>query len=223
LARGLNKVQNMLHVPVTIVDNFFEYPDEVVNFALSCEYTKSEDGRWPGKRSQPLHLINEKLFNFSVAKVLSLFYDKDFSSLTWNVGASFQIVDNTYTDGWVHRDEELLTVIIYLTKNADLKSGTSIYRAKKENITAITINTEYKNNSYLNGTDETLYRNQNNDQFEETINISNVYNRMICFDSHLLHAAQNFSNNSDPRLTLVMFIGNVSNMNTPIRRMKFIG
>ena len=37
--------------PSLIVDNFFDYPDKVIDFANTLEYNKSVDGRWPGKRS----------------------------------------------------------------------------------------------------------------------------------------------------------------------------
>jgi hypothetical protein len=212
----------MLNFPVTVVDGFFDNPDKVVDYALSCDYKKAEDGRWPGKRSEPLHIINPKLFEISGDKLISLFYKGDFPS--WNIAANFQIVDNTYSDGWVHRDmNDIITGIVYLNKNENLKSGTSIYRTKKDRFDVKQINGTEKVKSYLdNEYDSKSYRIANNSQFEETSNISNVYNRLICFDSHMLHAAQNFSENLEPRLTLVMFVKSISDWDTPIKRLRSV-
>lgn len=215
----------MLNFPVTIVDNFFTYPDEIVKYALSCEYQKSEDGRWPGKRTAPLHTINPEIFTVSSDKLISLFYKVYDVSPSWVVSTYFQLIDNNYSDGWVHIDyNDVLTGIVYLNKNENLNSGTSIYRPKKELFNAKPKCTEHKIKSYLdNQYNSQEYRTENNSQFEETISISNIYNRLVCFDSHLLHAAQNFSNNLEPRLTLIMFVKTISDWDTPIKRLRSIG
>jgi hypothetical protein len=44
-------------IPITIIDDFLENPDLVVDFANSLEYQKDEQGRWPGKRSNHLFLM----------------------------------------------------------------------------------------------------------------------------------------------------------------------
>jgi len=211
----------MLNFPLTVVDNFFENPDKIVDFALSCDYKKHEPGDWPGKRSEALHELNPELFNLCGSKLISLFYPN--FDLTWHMASMFQVVDNSYSDGWVHRDENLITGIVYLNKNENLKSGTSIYRIKKDKVFAKPMHFDKKRENYKNlegNVDK--YREENNSQYEETINVSNVYNRLICFDSHLLHAAQNFSDNIEPRLTLVMFVNSISNLNTPIKRLRSV-
>jgi hypothetical protein len=214
----------MINFPVTVVDNFFDNPDKIVEYALSCEYVKAEDGRWPGKRTAPLHVINPEIFNLSADKLISLFYADNLNP-TWSAATYFQLVDNNYNGGWIHRDTDyIITGIVYLNKNENIKSGTSIYRPKKDKFYAKLIHNEEKIKNYTDiQYDSEKHRIENNLQFEETINISNVYNRLICFDSHLLHAAQNFSENLDPRLTLIMFIKNISNWDTPIKRLRSIG
>jgi hypothetical protein len=215
----------MLNIPVTIVDNFFEEPEKVVDFAASCEFKKSEDGRWPGKRSEKLYLINKELHCFSGMKLMSLFYS-DIDKMSWNMESNFQIVDTNYFGGWVHTDyDSVITGIIYLNKNPDLNSGTSIYKIRKNKLFASLKHQDKKFDSYLteNLKEAEVYRKEHNEQFEETIKVSNVYNRLVCFDSHLFHAAQDFQNNLEPRLSLVMFLGNISNWDTPIKRMKTFG
>ena len=42
--------------PVTILDNFFEEPDKIVDLALNTEYSEITDGRWPGVRLSLIHI-----------------------------------------------------------------------------------------------------------------------------------------------------------------------
>ena len=51
----------------------------------------------------------------------------------------------------------------------------------------------------------------NNDQFEETINIKSKFNRFIMFDAAQFHAAQKFTENNvaEDRLTLIGFFNNI--------------
>ena len=42
--------------PISVVDNFFTNPDEVVKLANSLKFTQS-NGFYPGKRTDRLHLL----------------------------------------------------------------------------------------------------------------------------------------------------------------------
>jgi hypothetical protein len=67
--------------------------------------------------------------------------------------------------------------------------------------------------------DAKKYKEEHNAQYEETIRVSNVYNRLVSFDSHLHHAAQDFfGEGEDSRLTLVFFVNKLLVNNTPISR-----
>ena len=37
--------------PITIVDNFFEDPDKVVELAENCKFYNPNTGNWPGTRT----------------------------------------------------------------------------------------------------------------------------------------------------------------------------
>ena len=47
--------------PTQSVDNFFDKPEEIVQFANSLEYKTARSGFWPGERTEELH-INHTLF-----------------------------------------------------------------------------------------------------------------------------------------------------------------
>jgi hypothetical protein len=216
-----------IHFPITVVDDFFEYPDEVREFALQQEYFLDVENRWPGKRTKPLHEINFSLFNSTVNKVIYLFYNSNKTKISWNAAAQFQKVDSKYNEGWVHTDDNLCTGIIYLSKSKN-KCGTTIYRPI-DPLSASLKNVDkkiesFKNTDLITNTDG--FRLENNKQFRPTVTVQEEYNRLVLFDGHLIHSANEFYGAEDDsaRLTLVFFIRqihiNEENLVFPIPYMK---
>jgi len=205
------------HFPVTVVDDFFDYPDQVRDFALRQTYSRSEDNRWPGKRSEELSVLNPILFNFTLSKIMSLFYNLQKTKIGWVSNACFQMVDGKYDDGaeksWVHCDDNMVTAIIYLSKSNN-KSGTTIYRPI-DPLTASLCNLEHKEKSFENPDFVPAVKDfklENNKQFRPTVTVEEEYNRLILFDGHLYHSANNFygSKDEDTRLTLIFFITQIT-------------
>ena len=207
--------------PITCLDDFFEDPDLVRQFALSLEFCPSPGGAWPGTRSSPLHEVNPNYFSYFCRKLFSLYYDPTkFPTNEYTVTTYFQLIEpfkNANGEivpeanlGWVHTDgdDNVMAGLIYLNPNAALDSGTSIFKKKhvvgdlqladKEDL--------YTTNIVTDKHVEALRRNRDN--YVETLRFNNVYNRLICFDGSKLHAANNF-NNSEPRLTQVFFINKI--------------
>ena len=60
----------MINFPTTVIDNFFDNPDEVVKMAASdkIEWRPSPEGRFPGLRSQPLHMLDEEFWDYFLFK-----------------------------------------------------------------------------------------------------------------------------------------------------------
>jgi Zn-finger protein len=219
----------MQTIPVTVLDNFFDNPDKVRTWALQQEYLPDPEGRWPGLRSKPIHELDELFFRHTCRKFFSQFYDfQRNEEIQWVVSMNFQIVHGGYDSGWIHSDEEVsqITGIIYLTPNSNLNGGTSIYREKSNLLQHVHRNNQHKEDSYLNKMsieDAKQYKEEHNAQYEETIRVSNVYNRLIAFDSHLHHAAQDFfGEGQDSRLTLVFFVNKLFVNNSPVGRVRRI-
>lgn len=210
-----------LVIPTIIVDDFFNNPDGVREFALQQEYFSDPNNRWPGKRSKPLHEINPELFGYTHNKFLSLFYpDMTNTPYAYRATTMFQLIDSNYKAGWVHYDEDLITVLIYLNKNPNKESGTVVYSQKQEGVTLT--NVDKKQALFSGSIDEEegkQYRLENNDRFQEEIIVKNKFNRLFAFDSHLPHGVQDFSND-EPRLTLVSFIHDLQAKNYPIHSMQ---
>jgi hypothetical protein len=221
----------MIKTPITILDNFFDYPDKIRDYALNLKFEKDPDGKWPGLRTKPLHEINHLLFDAICKKVISIYFDleQDSANITWKTYMSFQKVDKFYDSGWVHIDNPaIFTVIVYLNKNPNINSGTSIYKLKNDiivsNMNELNV---HKKNAYkglIDIKDVDIKRKENNDQYVEVVKIHNEYNRIISFDSGLFHAAQDFfgDNDKEDRLTLIMFFNELCVNKSPVERMRSI-
>lgn len=191
---------NNLYFPTTIIDNFFDDPDMVVDFAKSLEYKKDPLGIWPGLRTYNLLDINPSFFHMTLNRFFNLFYK---TARFYEVDMRFQKIQKQYGKGWVHMDDTMLTNIVYLTKNANSNSGTSIY--KPRTVDCFMKNGDRKVDFYLGKIhDDEMYRKENNDQFEESIVVKNQYNRLLSFEGHLIHSANDFED--EERLTLIWFV-----------------
>jgi len=199
--------------PTICIDNFYSDPDKVRDFALSLEFTSSENGLWPGKRTKDLFDIDQKFMSKFCHKLMSHYFDLESSSVRWKINSQFQliepydIVNNSIKNtGWIHYDDAIFGGLIYLNKTPNLSSGTSLYNIidhKKYDKTQ-----QAKHEFYLKG-DYENYENlisEHNSNFVETINFSNQYNRLIGFDSSIPHKANNFVIDNEPRLSQVFFI-----------------
>lgn len=219
------------------IDNFFSDPDEIRNLGLSISKEPDDLGRWPGVRSKNLYEIDEDLHTLFCLKVLSCYYDLRFVDLQWTECTSkFQVVpyskESKYIDeGWIHSDYgHDLAGIIYLTPNADLNTGTSLFNLKPN---------EEKNYLSFGSQSEKMafYRDKkslsenylkqlksNNNKFYEKTRFQNVYNRLVMYDANEYHKANSFNTgeNVDDRMTLVFFFSGIKSEKTkyPIERVK---
>jgi len=205
------------------VDNFFKNPNLIRDLGLKLDKESDPSGRWPGYRSVPLWMIDENLNTQIILKILNSYFDLSYQSLSWKSSeVTFQIQkgysensDSLLNQGWIHQDSgEQLAGLIYMTPDADLDTGTSLFNMKEE----------FKNNFKKNNTrlsKSALYLNQKineqdyekeitqlNNKFIEKTRFNNLYNRMIAYDSNEWHRANKLKSKND-RLTMVFFISDI--------------
>ena len=196
--------------PTVIADNFFNDPNKVKSFGLNLKKQKDPNNTYPGTRTKSLHEIDASFFNYLGIKILSVLYPYEFEKLSFKATMFFQEVSSKFEEGWVHRDNGLITSIIYLSDHKNC--GTSICQSK--NAYSNVINVKEKHQYFKNPEkfNVTKIRELNNNQFEETININSKYNRMISFDSNHLHKANSFKDDkiNENRLTLITFFDKIS-------------
>ena len=53
-----------MYYPLYYTTNFFDNPDEIRQWAMSLEFTKPEDGLYPGARTKLLHELDTNFFDF---------------------------------------------------------------------------------------------------------------------------------------------------------------
>lgn len=223
----------MRRFPVTIIDNFYENPDLVRNWALSLKYQRDFEGRTPGKRTESLHTYPE-FFNNFCEKLFSVFYDFNHTKLEWNVSTCFQSIpkysenpESKLNGGWIHSDGDVFSGVIYLNPDGHLYSGTSVYEKIDKN--SKESNQEEKYQLYCGtSVDEKNYAKgiaANNNQFIETIRVENRYNRLVLFEGKVPHGVPSFYSSSDePRLTQPFFVLNMRSSSSlePLVRVKTI-
>lgn len=212
--------------PISCVDNFYSNPDKVRDYALSLEYGKVQ-GNFPGERSEYLDVVNQNFFHSFCKRLFSVYFDFYYTNVSWEVSTNFQKIyphsNPLLNTGWQHVDTEFIAAgLIYLNKESNLDSGTSFYRLKNE-YEDCNLNYQFRNDFY-NGKEiidkEYIDQLNNHDsKFEKTLEIKNVYNRMIIYDSNIFHKESLFyANEFEPRLTQVFFVHKIECESIPLQR-----
>lgn len=206
-----------MNFPALCIDNFYNNPDEVRDFALSLDF-KKQPGNYPGERSDYLYEVDQKFFNMFCKKLFSIFYNYNFDYIEWNVNTIFQKIypysedrNSPLNSGWYHQDlHSVAAGVIYLNPNSNLDAGTTI--GEINTLSEIDYDDySYRNKLYAGeNIDRLKYQKKildHNSKFNKTLEFKNVYNRLILYDACYWHKETNFlANDYEPRLTQVFFI-----------------
>jgi len=196
--------------PFFCVDNFFDNPDEIVDYANTLDFLPCKN---PGTRTDALNYVNEEFFSWINKKILSVLYPMNYKDIAYNATTMFcKVPPNLEHDGWIHEDNCEFSCIIYLSNQKDC--GTTIFSPKQQHLKKYE-NQEKKAQYFV---DQTItdgvaeQKQKNNERFEESIIVNPKYNRLIIFDGKMSHAAQTYmsSTSTQPRLTLNSFFNNLT-------------
>lgn len=165
-----------MNLELLVIDNFYENPDSVRNYALSQDF--SVKGNYPGSRTKP-YLPNDvksciEYWMAFAGPVTHWFEDQGYTG-------AFQLAtaqDRT----WIHADHHNMWAgVCYLTPDAPHTGGTAFYRHKETG--------EFKrSNTDHEGYDYTKW-----DQFDR---VGNKYNRLIIYRGDLYHASLDYFGDS---------------------------
>lgn len=219
----------MKYFPTLCVDDFFNDPDAVRDFALHQDYTETSN-TYPGSRTIDLSILNPALFDQFCRKLTTLI-NSDSEFIDFKISVKFQKIGRVSSNpalnvGWIHRDDEnILAGIVYLNPKPNIKSGTSLYVLKDGEPEFVQEYNEIKKSFYgntlLNEQHAVQALEKHNSRFIETARFNNVYNRLVCYDASVFHKANSYNN--DERLTLVFFVSEYSAHSIPLLRSKNIG
>ena len=213
--------------PITIVDNFFEDPDAIVKEANTLKYFNPQTGNWPGTRTKNLHLELPRLHMYFTQKLNSIFYEEN--PHYWETACHFQAIDPMHEDqyhkknkGWIHTDDNTwFGGIVYLNRDPEPDTGTSIYSAKYGYVHQSEEEIGKKMALYKNlHVDDIEYErafDAMHDQYVETVTIENVYNRLVVFNNKTHHGVKTYGKNLQ-RLTLNFFGIDFSGKRPPLQR-----
>jgi len=187
-----------------VIDNFVDNPYEMRNFALNTEFDVIHPTNFPGKRTKQ---YPQEGILMLLRKVLKPFYNEViFNPIT--LSGQFQVT--TINDvSWIHRDDTYtrnhdwlknytsLSIVLYLTPNAPVESGTSFYHNEYENNIKDSLAEPLKEEKEVN-----KYK------YKKVACVANVFNRAVIFDSSIYHTAETYfgTNKYDGRLTVTYFL-----------------
>jgi len=221
-------MKTKLMFPTTVIDDFYKDPDKVREYALSLEFHK-DDGKWPGKRTEELSILNREFFDQTANMFFSVYYDF-LNPVEWTLSTRFQYIDplnedkfNLANAGWIHTDSGMLFAgIIYLNPNPDPDSGTCIYEpigpVDNKFFEDVEEESKIRIPQYLNDKTEPNHEEvftKHRNKFQESLEVKNKYNRLIVFDSQLWHGVKTIKCNNEPRLTQVFFVSKIKSASKP--------
>ena len=199
--------------PHTIVENFYENPDAIRQFALAQEYKfcyeQSEVTHvYPGCRTREICDLDKPLYDKICAKLISVFHIPDHDRMRWEIRTGFQSVSAKFGQGVIHTDgDTIFAALLYLTPEAPLNSGTSLFKKNKS----------FDEDSYYRALEENDKKFRAGDikmstdyhsMFDEVARFSNQYNTLVIYEGDNFHAANQFFGETleDSRLTQAFFI-----------------
>ena len=166
-----------------IVDNFYENPDAIREFALGQYYF--DDPGYLGMRTRKQYLfdgVKERFEQIIGSKIIG----KEMWE-NYGMNGRFQSASSG-TSLVYHCDQQMWAGMIYLTPNAPVASGTRLMQHKEtkirhsqEPVNGKNIDHAFNQHSFVDP-----------HPYEDVDVAGNVYNRLVIFDAKCIHAAQDY-------------------------------
>jgi len=216
-----------MYFPITIVDNFYNNFNKILKYVNTLEFYEKTQHTMPGTQTQDLKDLNSDLCKQAISKVLSVYYSRFTVETTgFECRTSFEKMipygEDYNKEGWIHTDDtNKLSGILYI--QGDYNDGTSFYQNKNVGL----FNNEklkYKHALYSGESISPDLYNKNllehNSQFEEVLNIPCIPNRLVLFDSSMLHRSDGLGKIDKPRIIQTFFFGSILADSFPIPEIK---
>ena len=169
-----------------VIDNFFENPNSVREFALKQKYFDGEGAvgcrtrkqfLWDGLKEKFEEIIGEKIPDNT---------DSGYGWKDLGINGRFQSC-KAGTPMVFHCDAQKWAAIIFLFPDAPIQSGTSFYRDKK---TKVRHSSQIDwNNGGLDIMSKTFL---DPTPYEKVDTVGNVFNRLVIFNGGLLHSGNDY-------------------------------
>ena len=196
-----------------VINNFLPYPNVIRSWALSNEFVDAKEfskrigthTAWPGLRSQHVMELDVTYANIILSQVSNIAKNFFLNNQTANISmrSFFQICREEDGDSWIHQDNDVdVAGILYLSPNAPISSGTTLYNCNDYNGWA---SLPIKQMMQINRVEE---KELHDKIFTPVDVIGNVYNRLVMYKGDIFHKSNDYfgSTMEDSRLTQVFFL-----------------
>lgn len=175
-----------------VVDDFYQDPYAVRNFALQQEYEDSSDW-YKGRRTYKQFLSPFVKARFEETMGIKI---REWESHGMNGRFQYCVPEDRLV---YHYDSQTWAAMIYLTPDAPYPTGTSFYAHRQSRIKHADEHLQ-SNDCFAGG----FY---DGTKFELVDTIGNVFNRLVIFDARLFHAASGYFGQKieDARLFQIFF------------------
>jgi hypothetical protein len=212
----------MSKFPSLCVDGFYDDPFVVYEYAKQVRSLAQQSPVIPVARTKNLQFINPQFHHTFCRRMLSLYFSEE-PTTNFKITTFFQYMNNvegegTENCGGIHQDDShcVLAGVVYLCPESNVKSGTSIFSNP-------TNRTEGFSHALRQSNPEE-YRKQKAEfeaDYIESLNVGNVFNRLIAFDAQQWHRANNFHiPGLEDRIAQVFFVYETGYDKYPLDRYK---
>lgn len=207
---------DLLNSKIFVIDDFYDDPDIIRGYAL--QQAINSYGYHPGLRTLSCFNIEAhdkivKLMNTSIQP------SGDCYAFQYNTenDVSWIHTDIVPNEIFKHTEKNYWAAVVYLTPNAPVDSGTTIYTDKTYNISnmkeLIHKNTFTRSESEKIIGELSLYGSDSS-KWYSTTKLGNVYNRMVIYDAAYYHQASRYFGNSKDNCRLIqIFFFNTNKKN----------
>jgi hypothetical protein len=176
---------------IVVVDDFLQNPDMLRSFALKLQYR--EDLRYfRGQRSTTRYLSDALKLRFErlLGKKITKWREHEANGVfQFCIGGNQQVF---------HSDSQQYAAVLYLTPDAPPEGGTWLLRSKETGLRVVTEATAREIQLDVNQAMLLTYEGKLLDPTAWYIvdSIGNVYNRLVLWDAHYIHAAGEYFGNT---------------------------
>lgn len=194
------EISDNAQIDFVVVDNFYKNPMQIREFALGLSY-QADDRYFKGQRSVGKYLDD------SIGKKFEQLLNKRMTKWDYEVNGCWQIC--TAQDALVyHMDSQRYAATIYLTPDAPVECGTSLYKSKINGVRrcpTLDGRSEQEANQLIGEAFQGGFYDKS--KFELVDSIGNVFNRLVIWDAKIIHAASQYfgTRKEDARLFQMFF------------------
>ncbi len=189
----LPKININNHCPgLVVVENFYEDPDKVREYAMTLEFNRHSQYH-KGSRTEVKTVFEgtKEFFEATLKKKITAWHEHIYNGVFQYCTAEEPLV--------YHTDNQSYAAVVFLTPDAPPECGTSFYKSKHNGLMNYPTPQDCaKHGKSAQALFDDMFAGNFYDKtrWELVDTIGNVYNRMVIFDAKKVHAASAYFGNS---------------------------